>query len=429
MSVTINKGCRICGSTKLTKVIDLGRQSLANAFLRKEDLDKSEDTYPLEVYVCADCNLAQLIHVVDKEVLFRDYIYFSSGMPRLSDHFRLYAEDVMARFLKSGNLVVELGSNDGILLARFKEQGFRVLGVDPALNIARVAEEHGVRTIADFWSETVARQIKNDAGGAMAILGNNVVAHINDYDGLCRGVKELLDPQGVFVFEAPYLVDMFENLAFDTIYHEHLSYLAIRPLQKLFEKYDLEVFEVKIVPAQGQSIRVFVGHKNTHLIDPSVQACVRKELDLDLDKKGSYLALAAKIAACKEKTITVLREFKKQNKKIAAYGAPAKGNTLLNYYGVGSDLIDFAMDELPSKQWLYTPGMHLEVVDKKTADTRKPDCYLLLAWNYAKVIYEKEKIFLQNGGKFILSTGQIMSRNSAIYNLKSEVRHSHAQTT
>lgn len=412
MSMTINRGCRICGSTKLTKVIDLGDQPLANAFLHKEDLEKTEKKYPLEVYFCNDCNLAQLIHVVDKKTLFRNYIYFSSGMPRLSDHFRLYAEDVMVRFLKPKNLVVELGSNDGVLLTHFKECGFRVIGVDPALNIARVAEKRGVRTIADFWSEMVAKQIKNDAGKAMAVLGNNVVAHINDYGSLCRGVKELLDPKGVFVFEAPYLIDMFENLAFDTIYHEHLSYLAIRPLQKLFQEYDLEIFEVKIVPAQGQSIRVFVGHKGAHLIDPGVPACLRKELTLGLNKKESYLALAAKIAICKEQTIAVLRELKQQNKKIAAYGAPAKGNTLLNYYGLGRDLLDFAMDELPSKQWLYTPGMHLEVIDKKTADARKPDCYLLLAWNYAKVIYEKEKQFLKNGGLFILPTGQTVSDNS-----------------
>jgi SAM-dependent methyltransferase len=421
--MTINKKCRICESEKLTKIIDLVKQPLANAFLRKEDLVKPEDTYPLEVYFCADCNFAQLIHVVDKEVLFRDYIYFSSGMPRLSDHFRLYAEDVMARFLKSGNLVVELGSNDGILLAHFKERGFRVLGVDPALNIARVAEKRGVRTIADFWSEVVAKNIKNDAGEAMAILGNNVVAHINDYEGLCRGVKELLEPRGVFIFEAPYLIDMFENLAFDIIYHEHLSYLAIRPLQKLFAKYGLEIFEVKIVPSQGQSIRVFVGHKGEHNIDMSVEACVRKELALGLDKLESYNELAKKIALCKERTLTTLRKLKNDGKKIAAYGAPAKGNTLLNYYGIGADLLDFAMDELPSKQWLYTPGTHVRVVDKQFADAARPDYYLLLAWNYAPIILEKEKQFLQNGGKFVLPTGEVIKSD-----LKTNYYQTHAHT-
>jgi len=411
--MTVNSTCRICKGTNLTKVIDLGQQPLANAFLRQEDLARQEEKFPLEVHFCQNCNLAQLVHVVDKEKLFRDYIYFSSGMPRLSDHFKMYAEDIIGRFLKPQDLVVEIGSNDGILLAHFSAKGFRVLGVDPAVNIAPVAEKSGVRTITDFWSEAVAKNIAKEEGGAKAIVGNNVVAHINDYDELCRGVKSLLHKDGVFIFEAPYLVDMFLNLTFDTIYHEHLSFLAVRPLQKLFARFGLEIFEVKVVSAQGQSIRVFVGHKGARAIHESVQACVRQELELGLDKTESYLVLAKKIEESKEKVRKIVYDLKSQGKKIAAYGAPAKGNTLLNYFNVGADVLEFAMDELPSKQGLYTPGKHVLAVDKAYANSHIPDYYLLLAWNYLKVILEKENEYIENGGAFILPTGKIVDKKDA----------------
>jgi len=311
----INTECRICHSQNLTKVIDLGLQPLANAFLRADQLTQPEAKFPLEVYVCEDCNLAQLIHVVDKEALFSDYIYFSSGMPKVSPYWQGYAEEVINGYLKDKNdLVVEIGSNDGVLLWFFKEKGFKVLGVDPAANIAPIAESRGVETRVDFFSEQVATEIERNKGKAKAIIGNNVVAHINDQHDLCHGIKKLLDANGVFVFEAPYLVDMFENLTFDTIYHEHLSFLAIRPLRRLFEQFGLEIFDVKIVPAQGQSIRVFVGHAGAHEINESVGVCVAKELVLGLDRSESYLELAKKIENCKKKTSRMLNELVKEGK-------------------------------------------------------------------------------------------------------------------
>lgn len=413
--MTVNTACRACDSTKLIKVIDLGAQPLANAFLKSEQLNLPEPKYPLEVYFCEDCNLAQLIHVVDKSVLFEDYIYFSSGMPKLSDHFLKYAEDVINRFLRAPNdLVVEMGSNDGILLQFFKNNGFKVLGVDPAKNIAQVARARGIETVADFFSLALAREIVRNRGKAKVIMGNNVVAHINDYQDLCAGVKELLNPDGVFVFEAPYLVDMFENLSFDTIYHEHLNFLAIRPLQRLFQKFGLEIFDVKIVPAQGKSIRVFVGNVGQHKIEESVEECVKKEEALGLDRKESYFKLAREIRGCRERVLNFVLEFKRIGKSLAAYGAPAKGNTLLNYYGIDANILDFALDELPSKQNLYTPGTHVPVVPKQYADENRPDYYLLLAWNYLSVILEKEKNFLEAGGAFILPTGKIVSKKNQL---------------
>src|SRR3989344_1081051 len=331
----INKCCRICGNQNLTKVLDLGSQPLANAFLCEKDLTDTEPLCPLEMYICSDCHLAQLIHIVDKETLFSDYIYFSSGMPKLSEHFRQYAEDVINRFLKDRDLVVELGSNDGTLLQFFKDRRFRPLGIDPAKNITIVANVHGIPTITDFFTESIAVQIVKNAREAKVIIGNNVVAHINDYQDLGRAIKVLLHPEGVFVFEAPYLVDMFENLKFDTIYHEIVSYLAINPLAYLFKQFHLEIFEVQHVQAQGQSIRVFVGHVGAHPIDASVAACLKKESSIGLDKLESYDNLAEKVFECKMKVVKLLRELKAQGKRLAVYGAPAKGNTILNYYDVG----------------------------------------------------------------------------------------------
>jgi len=415
--MTTNTACRICQGTKLTKVIDLGSQPLANAFLRQENLGKDEPRFPLEVYLCADCHLAQLIHVVDKEILFRNYIYFSSGMPKLAEHFERYADDIIRRFLPGKyDLVVEIGSNDGILLRRFKERGLRVLGIDPAENIARVARERGVETVADFFTETLARQIASEKGQAKAILGNNVVAHINDYHDLGRGVKALLDPAGVFVFEAPYLMDMFEHATFDTIYHEHLNYLAVLPLQRLFALFDLEIFDARIVFTQGQSIRVFVGHRGAHRVAASVAGTVIRERAWGLHTPEAYHELAGRIAANKERVVNFIRQLKQAGKRIAAYGAPAKGNTLLNYYGLGAESLDFALDDLPAKQKLYTPGTRVRVSSREEAQRQPPDYFLLLAWNYQKVILEKEKDWLAAGGAFIMPSGELVRQNQSASN-------------
>ena len=402
----INTECRDCKSTRLLKFLDLGQQPLANSFVQKKDIGKSELTYPLEVYVCQKCNLVQLIHVVDKEELFRHYIYFSSGMPRISPHWQNYAEEIIETYLKNRNdLILEIASNDGILLKLFKDAGFRVLGMDPAENIAPIAESLGILTIVNFFSEKAAKDIAGKHGLVKAILANNVVAHINDHHDLCRGVKALLHPEGVFVIEAPYLVDMFENLTYDTVYHEHLSYLSIRPLIQLFDMFALEIFDAKVVPIQGQSLRLFVGHKGAHEQSEAVHELVQKELDLRMDSFEIYEELAKRVRRSKKKLIVILQRLKSEGKRIAAYGASAKGNTVLNYCQIGPELIDYAMDELPSKQGLYTPGMHIPVLSGEKARENPPDYYLLLAWNYMETILDKEQEFIQQGGKFIIPIG------------------------
>jgi len=402
----INSQCRDCDSKKLVKFLDLDRQPPANSFLNAEQLRQTEPVYPLQVYFCSDCHLVQLIHVVDKDELFRHYVYFSSEMPKVSSYWQSYAENVIGRFLKNRNdLVVEVGSNDGVLLEFFKNSGFRVLGIDPAENIAKVAEARGVPTLTEFFDLGVVEKAVKDYGQARAILANNVVAHIDDHQDLCAGVHAFLHREGVWVIEAPYLIDMFENLTYDTVYHEHLSFLAVRPLQKLFEKYGLEIFDVQVVPAQGQSIRLFIGHQDVRPVGRSVTELVQKELDFRLDRTESYFELAQRVKNSKDRLLRILTDLKKQGKKIAAYGAPAKGNTLLNYCKIGSGVLDYVLDELPSKQGLYTPGRHLPVVTKEFAATHPPDYYLLLAWNYQQAVLDKEQPFIQRGGKFIIPVG------------------------
>ena len=397
-----NIQCRMCGSRELIKFLDLGDQPLANSFLKTEKEFETEERYPLQVCFCNQCNLVQLSGVVSKEKLFSDYIYFSSGMPKLSNHFKAYAEDVMDRFLKPADFVVEIASNDGILIKFFQDKGFRTLGIDPAANVVKIAKEFGVRTLENFFSEKLAKQIARDEGKANVILANNVVAHIDDHHDLLKGIKNLLADDGVFVMEAPYLVDMFENLTYDTIYHEHLSYLALRPLKRVFEMHDLEAFDIEVNVVQGRSLRIFAGHKGKHKITANISKYIELELSKGMDRLETYQHLVNKITEQKEQLVKLLTDLKQQGKKIASYGAPAKGNTMLNYCKIGTDILDYALEDLPVKQNMFTPGMHIPTVSALYAHSHEPDYYLMLAWNYEKQILEKEQDFLKKGGKFII---------------------------
>lgn len=404
-----NLKCRICSFGKLEEFLSLDETPLANSFLKKEDFSK-EKSYSLRVSFCHNCNLVQLMDVVNPDLLFLDYVYFYSKMPAASGHFANYANYVSENFISDSkkDLVVELGSNDGLLLKAFQDRGCaKVLGIDPAKNVARLANQNGVLTIADYFSHPLAISVTNDYGKAKVIIGNNVVAHIDDYQELLRGVSELMDEEGVFVLEAPYLVDMFENLAYDSIYHEHLSYLAVAPLKNLFSQYGMEIFDVQMKKRQGKSIRVFVCKSRQKSISPSVQVFLNIEKAMGLDKVDNYHKLVQKISASKEKLVATLKDLKNKSFLIAAYGSPARGNTILNYCKIGPDILDFATEELPLKIGLYTPGMHIPVIDIKEARKNNPDYYLMLAWNYKDAIIEKEQEFIKKGGKFIIPIGDI----------------------
>ncbi len=404
--INIRKKCRCCGSPQLSKFLNLGSQPLANSFLKTNENISYELKFPLEVFFCESCNFVQLIHIIDKDVLFRDYVYFSSAMPKVSIHWRNYAEYLIKNYLNPDkDLVVEVGSNDGVLLKFFQSKGFNVLGIDPAINIAKKANENGIPTLPEFFDEQLAKQIHEDSGAAKVIMGNNVFAHVDDLEGFCRGVAALLDRQGVFCVEAPYLIDMFENLTYDTVYHEHVSYLSVRPLIHLFHQFKMEIFDIEIVPSQGQSLRLYVAHAGQYEVQDIVGELVNKELDCGLDKLFKYENLADRIEKSKNNVVRIIEDLKKSGKRIAAYGAPAKGNTLLNYCGLNANLIEFALEDLHSKCGLYTPGTFIPVVPRTYAEANLPDYYLLLAWNYLNPILEKEDAYRNAGGKFIIPVG------------------------
>lgn len=403
----INDSCRICGSNALYQIFDFGEQPLANAFLRKEDLVKPEITYPLRVFLCSSCNLVQLIDVVDPNVLFSNYVYYSSGMPS-SPHFQAYADEVITRFLgerKEKKFVVEIGSNDGHLLSLIQRCGAHTLGIDPARNIVDLAQSRGVHTLSEFFSMSTAEDIADAFGMADVIIANNVVAHINDLHDLFRGVRRLLHADGVFIFEVPYLLDMFDNLTFDTIYHEHLSYFALQPLMRLLHMFEMEMIDVKIVPVQGNSIRVYAAREKHWIATTAPHQFFFRERQQGLHLPISYFSLRHSIRVLRDSVRKLIYALRSEGKRIAAYGAPAKGNTLLNFYALGSDVIEFVTEALPSKIGLFTPGMHIPVVDIAWARENPPDYYLLLAWNYKDVILKNEQEFLARGGKFIIPVG------------------------
>jgi SAM-dependent methyltransferase len=396
-----NRSCRACKGEELTKILDLGRTALANAFLAKEQFPH-ERSFPLQVYFCNRCSLVQLIDVVAPEILFSHYAYFTSASSKtLPAHFMTLAEDLAG---DPGNrFVVEIGSNDGVLLRTLKERGIDILGVEPAVNVAEVANAQGVETINDFFTESLARRIVTGKGRADVVIANNVVAHIDNLEDLIRGVGVLLKDSGRFIFEVHHVADLIANKGFDQIYHEHLSYFSLTVLRKLFQRFDMNIFDVKIVPIHGQSLRVCAGRRR---IFPESSRSVRELLDdeesLELHEVRTYLRFASEVESIKRGLLDLLRGLKSESKRIIGYGAPAKGNTLLNYCGIGPETLDYVIDTTPSKQNLFTPGVHIPVVAPEKLKEDKADYLLLLAWNYAEEIFKKEETLRAKGVKFIV---------------------------
>lgn len=396
--------CRVCKKNKLFKVFSFGPTPLANSFLTKEQIDLPEAFYPLDVVFCENCSFLQLAHVVSPKLLFSNYVYVSSTSKVFVNHFREFAKDVVNRFsLNNSSLVIDIGSNDGILLRPFKDLGVRVIGIEPANRIANMARKTGVDTIAKFFSIDVALRIVKKHGKAKIVTATNVFAHIDDLDEMITGVKVLLEEDGVFITESPYLIDFFEKKYFDLVYHEHLSYWALTPLIRLFERFGMRIFDVQKVPVHGGSIRVFATiEKSSYVIEKRVGEYLQKEKQMKLSSIKTYLDFAKEVLRNKAKLIILLVKLKVDNKRIVGYGAPAKGNTLLNYFKIGSDILDYIIDDSPLKQGLYTPGTHIPVVSSSKLKTDHPDYILILAWNFAHSIIEKLSDYRKNDGKFII---------------------------
>jgi hypothetical protein len=376
--------CRVCLDRNLVKVLDLGAHPLANRFLKTPD--EPEDAYPLDVYLCEKCSHLQLGTVVDRREIFSDYIYSSAPNPMLSEHFKKYADDVKERVPSwREDLIVEIGSNDGLLLKEFQADGDNVLGIDPARNI-----EAAVPTLREFFNSNIASRIVAEKGRkARVIMANNVVAHTFDLRDMIAGMANLLDDRGLIVIEAPWLGDMFENNAYDTIYHEHLSYFSISALLHLFSLFGLAMVDLQFHPVQGNSFRAFFGKGDSGRVSRFALEIAEKERKAGWTGIGVREKLADQVGRSKDVLLAKLKKLKSENKSIVGYGAPAKGNTIINYTGC-APYLDCLVDDMPSKIGMYAPGLRLRVVPSKEA---RPDAFVMFAWSYKKHILEKEKDF------------------------------------
>ena len=398
---TLQQKCRICSSTNLNMILDLGEQPPANSFVDHNELNSPEHKFPLRLFWCTDCYLVQLLDIVDKEYLFKNYFYMTSASKPIVDHFKKYAQDVYGEFLQEENepFVVEIGSNDGSLLKEFKKLGTSILGIEPATNLSELANKSDITTKNTFFSSQLSKEIVKSRN-ASVVVANNVIAHVEDLHDLMDGIQILTGNNGVFIFEVPYLVDLIKNLEFDTIYHEHLSYFSILPLSKLVKQFGLEIFDIRKQLVHGGTLRIFVSQKDNYPINNSVNVFLNEEHKLGLDKIEFYHKFSTNVEELKKNLLKLLTQLKKENKSLLGYGAPAKGNVLLNYCGINTNFLDCIIDTTPLKQGKYTPGMHIPIIPPK--NLKNTDVALLLAWNYESEILLKEKIFRENGGKFLI---------------------------
>jgi SAM-dependent methyltransferase len=390
-------------------VLSLAPTPPANAFVPPAERDVEQTRFPLDVHFCEDCFHVQLLDIVDPRVLFENYVYVSGTSPAFVAHFEAYAKDVTERFrVPQGALVFDIGSNDGTLLRCFKNLGARVLGVDPAIKIAEEATRAGIETVAGFFTPKLAGALRSERGPARVVTANNVFAHIDNLNGVVEGVRTLLAPDGVFVFEVSYLVDVYEKTLFDTIYHEHLDYHSVKPLVRYFQQTGMELIEALRVPSHGGSLRGIAQLKGgPHSVGPSVAEAVANEERLRIDKAETFQQFGRNIDQLKKNLGTLLRRLRAEGKTIAGFGAPAKATTLMHHFELGPDLIDFIADDSPLKQGLLTPGYHVPVLPPQAIYDKKPDYVLLLAWNFAGPIMTKHKAYQDQGGHFIVPIPQI----------------------
>jgi len=382
-------------------MLDLGSMPPANAYVRKEDLAKPEKSFPLALYFCRKCSLAQLLDVVNPEILFKNYHFLTSASFPSVVHFERYAQEVIKPLIQSKNdLVIDIGGNDGTLLQYVKEYA-RVLNVDPADNLAPISERNGVPFYTGFFTSQTADDIIAKYGKAKVVTANNVFAHTDPLRDVFDSVAKLIGDDGTFIFEVHWQKHFIEEGAFDQIYHEHLCFHSLHALQHLVESAGMKIFDVQIVPMQGRSLRVFAA-KN-RVISPNVERILNEEEKAGLTHEATLRSFAQKIETNKKKLLALLKELKAAGKKIVGYGAPAKGNTLLNYYGIGPDILDYLSDTTVLKQGLYSPGMHIPIVSPEKLITDTPDYILLLAWNFKDAILEKEKALREKGVKFIIT--------------------------
>jgi novobiocin biosynthesis protein NovU/D-mycarose 3-C-methyltransferase len=391
--------CRVCDAQNPLEVLSLGSMPPANAYLRPTELDKPEPRFPLSLRLCEQCGMVQLGHVVPADLLFRSYLFFTSSSSRMSQHFSSLMTGAANRYVAPGGLVVEIGSNDGTGLSSIQRRDVRVLGIDPSRNISVMAASRGVPTVSEFFTEALAHEVARVAGQAQLIVACNVLGHIDDLHDVCRGVKTLLAPSGAFVFEVPYLGNLLAHSEYDTIYHEHLSYFAIRPLVHLLTRHDLRLEEVEYFAVHGGTIRCTAVHGRGCGAD--AEEWIQKEIQQEIGRRQAFEPMARRVRYLRDALPARLADLHTSGRRVLGYGAPAKGAVVLNYCRVGTDLLPAVFDSTPAKQGLCVPGTHQPILPPSAVAEENPDVLLLLAWNHAAEIVERETAFRARGGVFL----------------------------
>lgn len=399
-----NSTCRFCGSKLHNTFVNLGMSPLANSYIKSEDLDKGEKFYPLHAYVCEKCFLVQLEEFESPEKIFSDYAYFSSYSDGWLKHSEEYVNMIIKRLgLTKESNIMEIASNDGYLLQYFVKRGIPVLGIEPAENVAKVAEEKGVKTLVGFFGVETAKKIVKTNIKADLLLGNNVLAHVPNINDFVKGMKIALKDNGVITMEFPHLLNLIKLNQFDTIYHEHFSYLSFTSANSIFEEHGLKMIDVDKIPTHGGSIRIFATHKENELqhISDNVDSLLREEESFGIRDIEMYLRYSESVKKTKRNLLEFLIKEKNNGKSIVAYGAPAKGNTLLNYCGIREDMIDYTVDRSPYKQGKYLPGTHIEVRSVNEIKVTKPDFLVILPWNLKEEIMGQNAYIKEWGGRFV----------------------------
>ena len=407
MKTIRNKTCRMCSSKKFNTVVNLGMHPMVNSLVKKKNLNKKDPTFPLHVKQCKSCKLVQLREVIDADEIYKKigYLFFSSDMPNLDKYFKPFALDIKKRFLKKNEFVVEIGSNDGVMLQFFKNSN-RILGVDPSTNVVIRALKKGINTLPEFFTKKLSDKIKKEFGKAKVIYGANCIAHLNDLRDVMNGVHNLLKDDGVFIIECNYWGEMVKNFNYSLIYHDHFSYFSINVWEKFLKKYNMSAFDAIITPAQGGSLRLFIS-KSKRKKTKRFKILANKERQTNLNTFKKALEYRSNVKRISNKLSKIVNNIKKKGYTIAGYGAAAKGLTILKCSNLGNKHISYFVDDSPAKQGLYTPLDHIPIINRKEASKKLPDYFIILAPNYSDVIIKKEKKFMIQGGKFIVPKNEI----------------------
>lgn len=404
--------CRFCNNKLEHSVIDLGMSPLCQKHVKPEHANDMEKFYPLHAFVCDHCWLMQLEEFATPDEIFADeYAYFSSYSESWLEHARKYTELMINRFeLNHNNLVAEIASNDGYLLQWFIQKDIPVLGIEPAANVAAAAREKGVRTEIEFFGKNTAISLVNKYGRADLLLGNNVLAHVPNVNDFVAGMKEMLNAKGVITMEFPHLQRLIESNQFDTIYHEHFSYLSFVAVNRIFAQHGITLFDVEELPTHGGSLRIYGKHTDDHTKKntENVKKLLQRELDLGFESLEYYSLFEEKVKETKRKVLDFLIKAKRNGKSIVGYGAPGKGNTLLNYCGIRTDFIDYTVDMSPHKQGNYLPGTHIPILHPEKIKETKPDYVFILPWNLKDEIMTQHKYVRDWGGKFVVPIPELM---------------------